>query len=112
MNKKHKQAPEELLAQAYPTTVNEVIVMSQIVGILIGMVVPHIKDDLQINDISQDDIDFILVKIAESAQKKVDKYSVEQITEYLSALNLAKQAAVQTGKSVLLATSPQRLVQE
>ncbi|MFB2982068.1 hypothetical protein [Microseira sp. BLCC-F43] len=99
------KAPQELLAQVYPTTVNEILVMSQIVGILISMTTDHLKEKLQITEISQDDIDFITTDIAEKAQQIVNEYSLEEITEYLDVI-CAKQAPVQTGNLVFLATSP------
>jgi len=68
MNKEHKQAPQELLAQVYPTTVNEILVTSQIVGILITMAVAHLFEQL-LTEISQDDADFLVTNIAQQAQE-------------------------------------------
>ena len=67
------------------------------------MATEHLKKQLQIDEISQDDVDFIVTHAAQKAQEIVNKYSYQQIIKDLDALNNAKQMAIETGVSVFVA---------
>lgn len=97
-----------MLAQLYPTTLNEVLVNSEIVGILGSIVAEKFAESMKSELPGEDDIDQSIKYAAEKAQESVNEYSVEQIDERLNALNYAKAIAIETGSPMLMISRVKR----